>query len=93
MIRSFGDKDTESIYDNDRVRKYSTELQAATRRKLRMIDIAGRLDNLRVPPNNRLEKLRGDLEGFWSIRVNRQYRIVFRWQDADAFDVRLTDYH
>lgn len=93
MIRSFGDKDTESIYDNARVRKYSTELQAAARRKLRMIDVAGRLENLRVPPNNRLEKLRGDLEGFWSIRVNRQYRIVFRWQDADAFDVRLTDYH
>ena len=93
MIRSFGDRDTEHIYDNIRVRKHSAELQASTRRKLRMIDIAGRLENLRVPPNNRLEKLRGDLAGFWSIRVNRQYRIVFRWQDADAFDVRLTDYH
>jgi proteic killer suppression protein len=93
MIQSFGDKDTESIFDNVHVRRYAMELQTAARRKLRMIDVAGRLDNLRVPPNNRLEKLRGDLEGFWSIRVNRQYRIVFRWQDADAYDVRLTDYH
>jgi len=93
MIQSFGDKDTEDIFDNVHVRKYAPELQNTARRKLRMLDIAGRIENLRVPPNNRLEKLHGDLKGLWSIRVNQQYRIIFRWKDADAYDVRLIDYH
>lgn len=93
MIQSFGDKDTENIFDGLHVRTYAPELQAIARRKLHMIDIAGKLDNLRIPPNNRLEKLRGDLNGFWSIRVNRQYRIIFHWNETDAYDVRLMDYH
>ena len=93
MIQTFGDRDTENIFDGIHVRKYGSELQEVARRKLHIIDVAGRINILRVPPNNRLEKLRGDLEGFWSIRVNRQYRIIFQWKDADADDVRLIDYH
>ena len=93
MIRSFADRDTERVFNRDRCRKFSAEVQRVALRKLLLLDAAESLDDLRVPPGNRLEKLRGDREGQYSIRVNDQWRIVFRWQGTDAHDVRLTDYH
>ena len=93
MIRSFGDKDTARLFARERVRRWSTELQHVALRKLRMLDAATTLDDLRVPPANRLEKLRGDRRGQWSIRVNDQWRLCFRWTDTDAHDVQLIDYH
>ena len=96
MIRSFGDKLTEDVYHGRgtrRVRKVDAGLLRASVRKLDMIEAAVRLDDLRVPPGNRLEALRGDLDGLHSIRVNDQWRIVFRWCDGGADDVRLVDYH
>lgn len=96
MIRSFGDKLTEDAYHGrrtKRVLKLDARLLRMAVRKLDMMEAAARLDDLRVPPGNRLETLRGDLDGLHSIRVNDQWRIVFRWSDGGADDVRLVDYH
>jgi len=93
VIESFGDSNTESIYRGLRVRKLSGEIQARARRMLRMINQARILQDLRVPPDNRLEQLSGDLEGLWSIRINQQWRIVFRWEEGLKHDVRIIDYH
>jgi proteic killer suppression protein len=92
MIRSFGDRRTQELFDDLIVRDFHGIARIA-KRKLEMIDAAARLNDLRVPPANRLEKLRGNLEGFYSIRINDQWRVVFRWIDDEADDVRIMDYH
>jgi proteic killer suppression protein len=93
MVRSFGTKHTQEIWDGNQVRLIPVDVQHVARRKLRMINNAQSLQELRVPPNNRLEKLKGERAGQFSIRVNRQWRICFRWTDGDAHDVELVDYH
>ena len=92
MIRSFGDKRTESLFDDRVVREFQGFARVA-KRKLEALHAASRLEDLTVPPSNRLEKLRGNLAGLYSIRVNDQWRVVFRWEGADAHDVRVVDYH
>ncbi|GFP28458.1 type II toxin-antitoxin system RelE/ParE family toxin [Candidatus Hakubella thermalkaliphila] len=93
MIRSFRDKATERVFNRERVRKFDLKLQRLAQRKLAILDAAETLDDLRVPPGNRLEKLSGDRKGQHSIRINDQWRICFRWLDGDAYDVEITDYH
>ena len=95
MILSFGDKTTEDLFNGVRsknTRAFQTILKVV-RRKLDMINTASRLDDLMSPPNNRLELLKGDLKTFYSIRVNDQYRIIFKWQNGNAHEVRIRDYH
>ena len=96
MIRGFSDKVTEDLYhgkNSKNARKVPKSIWRIIQRKLDMLNRAASLRDLRVSPNNRLERLRGDLEGFHSIRVNDQYRIVFAFRDGDAHDVRVLDYH
>ena len=92
MIRSFKCADTEAISRGDRVRRF-VNIEATARRKLRQLEIAGRLDDLRVPPGNRLEALKGDRAGQYSIRINDQWRVCFRWTEAGVEDVVIVDYH
>ena len=92
MIRSFKCSDTEALAAGVRVRRFLNIAKVA-RRKLRQLDIAGRLDDLRVPPGNRLQALRGTRSGQYSIRINDQWRVCFRWTDAGAEDVEIVDYH
>lgn len=92
MIRSFADKATEALARRERVRKFAGFERAALR-KLEMIRAAKSLDDLRIPPGNRLEALKGDRAGQVSIRINDQFRICFRWKDGDAHDVEICDYH
>ena len=93
MIKSFGDKRTEKIFNGDRVRKVSPDLEKGAVKKLDMINFVTGLEQLRIPPGNRLEKLSGDLAGFYSIRINDQFRIIFKWIDDHAYEVQLIDYH
>lgn len=93
MIKSFADRDTEALFQREHVRRYPAELVRTMLRKLVAIDAAEGLDDLRVPPGNRLEKLKGDRAGQHSIRVNDQWRICFRWKDGDAYEVEIVDYH
>jgi proteic killer suppression protein len=93
VIESFNDSKTESIYCGLRVRKLPGDIQVRARRKLRMINQARTVQDLRVPPSNRLEQLSGDLEGYWSIRINQQWRIIFRWEDGLKHAVEIIDYH
>lgn len=93
MIKSFGDKDTQRVFERHRVRRWSLELQRRALRKLLILDAAETLDDLRSPPGNRLEKLAGDRAGEHSIRINDQWRICFRWHEGDAYDVGIVDYH
>jgi proteic killer suppression protein len=93
VLQSFGDKDTERIWRRERSRKLDQPTQRAELRKLLIMDAAETLDDLRVPPGNRLEKLRGDRRGQQSIRVNQQWRICFRWSAAGPEDVEIVDYH
>lgn len=92
MIRSFADRDTAKLARRERVRKFQA-IERVALRKLAMVEAAAELDDLRVPPGNRLEALRGDRAGQFSIRINDQYRICFRWDDGDAHDVEICDYH
>jgi proteic killer suppression protein len=92
MIFSFGDADTEALARGLRVKRFAN-IETVARRKLRQLQIAGRLDDLRVPPGNRLEVLRGDRAGQYSIRINEQYRLCFRWTITGAEDVEIVDYH
>ena len=93
VIRSFRDKDTKQLFDRRPVRRLGADVQGVALRKLRQLDAAVTLDDLRAPPGNRLERLRGDRAGEWSIRINDQWRICFRWVGGDAHDVQIVDYH
>ena len=93
MIKSFGDKETDLIWQGVFSLKLPLEIQPIARRKLRMIHNAQDLKDLKVPPANRLEKLSGSLKGSYSIRINQQWRIVFRWEHGNASDVKISDYH
>jgi proteic killer suppression protein len=93
MIVSFGSKDTEKIWEGERVKKMPNEIQEIGRRKLRMLNNSQNLNDLMIPPSNRLEKLSGNLKTFYSIRINDQWRIIFRWSNGNASDVTILDYH
>jgi len=93
MIRSFRDKETERLFRREPVRRFPPPVQQRALRKLLVLDAADSIDDLRAPPGNRLEKLRADREGQYSIRVNDQWRICFYWDDGDAREVEITDYH
>lgn len=93
MTRSFADKITAAVFDGYRVRAFAPQVQDVARRKLKAIDAAKAIDDLRVAPGSRLEKLAGDRKGQWSIRINGQWRACFRWENGDAHDVGITDYH
>lgn len=93
MIRSFADRKTERLWRRERVPSIDPRVQIAAIRKLRLLGAAVALDELRVPPGNRLEALKGDRKGWHSIRVNDQWRICFVWRDGGAEDVELVDYH
>lgn len=92
MIKTFKCVDTQALSKGDRVRRF-VNIAAVARRKLRQLEIAARLEDLRVPPGNRLEALRGDREGQHSIRINDQFRLCFRWTETGAEDVEIVDYH
>jgi len=93
MIKSFKSKEAEKVFARTRSRKLPQDIQQVAYRKLRMLNNAVNLNDLRVPPANRLEKLSGDRKGQRSIRINNQWRICFEWQDGDAHQVEITDYH
>ncbi|HYK56900.1 MAG TPA: type II toxin-antitoxin system RelE/ParE family toxin [Flavisolibacter sp.] len=93
MIISFGSKETEKIWRGERVSKIPLTVQEVGRRKLRMINNAVDLADLRIPPANRLEKLSGDLKNFYSIRINDQWLIIFKWNTGNASEVEILDYH
>ena len=93
MIRSFGSKETEKIWNGIKSTKLPGEIQNVARRKLRMLNNSYNINDLRIPPYNRLEKLKGALSGFYSVRINDQWRIVFKFTNGNAFDVEITDYH
>lgn len=93
MITSFGSKETEKIWNGERVAKLPAEIQVVGRRKLRMLNNSHNLTDLRIPPSNRLEKLSGNLKEFYSIRINDQWRIIFQWSDGQASKVEIIDYH
>ncbi len=93
MIVSFGNTDTEKIWNGLRVKKLPNEVQAIGRRKLRMINNSLNLTDLRIPPANRLEKLSGRSKEYYSIRINDQWRIIFKWNAGNASDVEIVDYH
>jgi proteic killer suppression protein len=93
VIQSFACKDTAALWQGKRVRRFPPEIQSRALQKLIVLNAAGRLDNLRIPPSNRLESLRGDRAGQHSIRINDQWRICFRWTGANAVNVEITDYH
>lgn len=93
MIRTFKDKEAERIFRRERSRKLPEDLLRPALRKLRMLNRAVGFEDLRVPPANRLEKLKGDRTGQYAIRINDQWRVCFRWHGADAFDVEIVDYH
>jgi proteic killer suppression protein len=93
MIRSFRDRETRTIWNGERSRRLPGDIQVSALRKLRLINAAQRLEDLKAPPGNRLETLVGDREGEHSIRINQQWRICFRWVDGGAEDVEVCDYH
>jgi len=92
VIKLFRDKDTQALYSGRCSRRWKAVRRQAER-KLAQLDAAASLDFLRAPPGNRLEKLKGDRAGQWSIRVNERWRVCFRWEEADAWDVEIVDYH
>ena len=93
MIKSFGSKETEKIWEGIRSKKLPYDIQEVARRKLRMINNSQNVTDLRIPPANKLEKLSGNLAGYYSIRINIQWRIIFKWEDDNAFEVEIIDYH
>jgi proteic killer suppression protein len=93
VIRNFADKEADKIRDGVPSRRLPADIQQVARRKLRMLDNALTLEDLRVPPANRLEALKSDRKGQHSIRINDQWRLCFRWKDGDAHDVEIVDYH
>ncbi|HKZ66824.1 MAG TPA: type II toxin-antitoxin system RelE/ParE family toxin [Chitinophagaceae bacterium] len=93
MIISFGNPETEKVWNGIRVKKLPMEIQNIGRRKLRMLNNSVDLADLKIPPSNRLEKLAGKLKEFYSIRINDQWRIIFKWNSGNAFGVEIIDYH
>jgi proteic killer suppression protein len=93
VIASFADRRTEKVFCRERVARLGPEVRRAALRRLLILDAAERLEDLRLPPGNRLERLRGDRRGQYSIRINDQWRICFRWADGNAHDVEIVDYH
>ena len=93
MIISFGDKDALNIWNGVRVKSFPNEIQEIGRRKLRMLNSSQDIVDLRIPPSNRLEKLKGNLKDYYSIRINNQYRIIFKWINSNAEEVQIIDYH
>ena len=96
MIGSFGDSATEDFYhgrSSSRIRRFPPDIRRTALRKLDLVNNASGFQDLRIPPGNRLEALQGDLENYYSIRVNDQWRVVFRWEGQNAYEVRLVDYH
>lgn len=93
MIIDFGNKETEKIWNGVQSRKLPPDIQNVARRKLRMINNAQNINDLRIPPANRLEKLSGNLSEFYSIRINNQWRIIFKWENDTASEVEIIDYH
>ena len=92
MIRSFGDERTEALFPDERVREFEGIARAA-KRKLESVNAANQLGDLTIPPSNRLEKLKGKLKDFHSIRINDQWRLIFKWINGEPHDVRIVDYH
>lgn len=96
MIKTFGNVLTEDIFHNRKTkhtRKFQPNLHSVARRKLAMINYATKIDDLLIPPANRLEKKQGDLKDYWAIRINDQWRVMFKWDGQDADDVQIIDYH
>jgi len=93
MIKSFASREAEKLFQRQLSRKLPNDIQRRARVKLEILDAAERLEDLQIPPSNRLEKLKGDREGQYSIRVNNQWRVCFVWQDGDAYDVEIVDYY
>jgi toxin HigB-1 len=93
MILSFGSKETEKIWKGERISKLPNEIQEIGRRKLRMLNNSQNMNDLKIPPSNRLEKLSGNLKEYYSIRINDQWRIIFVWQNGNATEVTIIDYH
>ncbi|MFA5556438.1 MAG: type II toxin-antitoxin system RelE/ParE family toxin [Flavobacteriaceae bacterium] len=93
MIISFRNKETEKIWNGEVSKKLPREIQEIARRKLRMLNNSVDVSDLRIPPSNHLEKLKGNLKDFYSIRVNNQWRIIFKWENSNAFEVEIVDYH
>jgi proteic killer suppression protein len=92
MIKTFKDADTQALFQGERVRRF-VGIEAVAMRKLAMLNRATRTDDLRIPPGNRLELLKGDRAGYYSIHINDQFRLCFRFENGDAFDVEIIDYH
>lgn len=92
MIKTFADRDAKALFEGRRVRRL-VNIEGPARRKLEYLDAAAALNDLRVPPGNRLEALKGDRAGQYSIRVNDQFRVCFRWENTDAYEVEIIDYH
>ena len=93
MIISFGSKDTKKIWESEQIRHIPVEIQQIGRRKLRMLNNSQNITDLRTPPSNRLEKLSGKLSEYYSIRINNQWRIIFKWENNHALEVEIIDYH
>jgi len=93
MIISFSSKETEKIWNGERVKNFPQEIQQIGRRKLRMLNNSQSIADLKIPPSNRLEKLSGNLKNFYSIRINDQWRIIFKWVSNHAEEVEIIDYH
>lgn len=96
MLKTFGDKATRDIYDGEpsrHARKIPRELHGKISRLLDQINAAPSIETLKAPPDNRLERLKGELKDFWSLRVNDRWRVIFKWENGDAFEVKITDYH
>lgn len=93
MLISFGDKRTNKIWNGERLKDFPTDIQETARRKLRMLNNSHTVSDLLIPPSNRLEKLKGNFKSFYSIRINNQWRIIFKWSNGNAEDVQIIDYH
>ena len=93
MIKSFKCKYTQALFDGKYQKKFSQAVNKIGKRKLDMIEASYNFDDLKVPPSNHLETLKGNLKGFYSIRINEQYRVVFKFENSNAYDVYITDYH
>ncbi|MBV8210507.1 MAG: type II toxin-antitoxin system RelE/ParE family toxin [Burkholderiaceae bacterium] len=91
-IRSFRDRDTQALFEGKRIARFAN-IESVALRKLAMLNRVVRVDELRIPPQNRLEALKGDRKGQWSIRINDQWRVCFRWNEGAAWDVEIVDYH